>query len=664
MLIDLYSHSLPFRENLVKISNVPARVAVRSVFYDALLAHAKPVTVNVAQVQHILSQPPFCPAAMRQAMQTLLVEWKNALFAPASGNNIGVPASATEDTTWDMAGPADHSDDESESTNPPTRENYKGALSQWSQRGTQLQPRRSSLSSSSSDDTSASSSTVERRVPISSGSDSSENVSIVDDTIEAAAEPDSPWVDDDEEENEEVSGPENDLGIAPGQVSSSSFAQRSSPRAGEHQRPETTAKPSLRFRWDKDQISFLNRLVAKHRASAPRDAIDWQRIYKALPLNITTHQTVKQVETCYYNNSYFDMTLSPKPRLAKRGRGPCVDDDDDDDDEEEEEEVSGSENDLGIPPRQVSVSGFAPGRSPRADGYQQPETTSKPSSRFRWDKEQISFLNRLVAKHRAGAPQDAIDWQRIYNDLPSNITMHQTVKQVETCFYNHCYFDMTSSPKPKPGLLKRGRWTRNEEEAIRQGIATYGFGNWALIRHQYPSQLKDRTVDQISRKGSTMRRDSHSCLPAIPLPSGHRLYDDADSSTDDNAVVQPRRRFAGDFEDDSSSESSDDSFTFSTQVGVPFRTCFHSENVSLTNQPYSDCERGQGVLSRTGPEGATGPMNRRFRWTPEQIQRLKQLAVKDRSGWIDWKKVHESLPESLRNQQTVSQIKTVYFNHN
>jgi hypothetical protein len=538
MLIDFYSHSLPFRENLVKISNVPARVAVRSIFYDALLAHANPVTVSVAQVQHLLSQPPFCPAAMRQAMQTLLVEWKNALFAPASGNDIDMPASATEDTTWDMAGPPDHDDDESESTDPPRRR----------QRASQLQPRGSSHSSSSSDDTSTSSSTVEMRVPISSGSDSSENVSIADDTIEAAAEPDSPWVDDDEDE--EVSGPKNDLGIAPGQVSSSSFAQGSSPRADEHQRQETTAKPSLRFRWDKEQISFLNRLVAKHRASAPRDTIDWPRIYQALPLNITTHQTVKQVETCYYNNSYFDMTMSPKskPRLPEQ---EC--------------------------------------------------------------------------------------WTR----------------------------NQTSTPKPKPELLKRGRWTRNEEEAIRQGIAALGFGNWALIRHQYSAQLKDRTVDQISRKGSAMKCGFHSSLPAMPLPSGRRLYDDADSSTDDSTVAQPHRRLAGGLEDDSSSESGDESYTLSTQVEVPSLVSFHSENVSLINQPRSDCERGPEAPSRTdAAEGAAGPTNRRFRWTPKQIQLLKQLAVKDRSGWIDWNKVHENLPESLRNQQTVSQIKTVYFNHN
>jgi hypothetical protein len=521
-------------ENFIKISNVPVRVAVRSIFYDALLARDNPMKVDVPQVQHLLSQRPFCLTAMRQDIQMLLVEWRNALLAASatSSKNDSMPASTTKGTAQNTAGYDDRGDDEDEATEPPTldstdnvarrkKPNDVGRLGQRSllpilQIGSRLENalRRPSNPSSDSDDTPSTSlqRTVEMRVAVSSGSDSTgENFANPEDTLplgesETAAEQD---VDNDEEE--EGSGPEHELG-----------------------------------------------------------------------------------------------TIAPQPESTLK---------------------------------------FACEKSPKPAGRRWNEQTPKASLRFRWGKEQISLLNHLVAKHRPSAPQDVIDWRRIYNDLPLVIRMYQTVKQVQTCFYNHNDFEMASNPKAKPQLLKRG-WTHREEEAIRQGIAALGFGNWAEIRRQYQAELKDRTVDQISRKGSAMQGESS-------LRSGQKQPADTKSISDDGIGVQ---KLAGEIKDESSSES--DSCALSTLV--PFLASCPSENVSLINQLH-----GKGAPSTSPAKGTTGSATRRFRWASEQIQHLNELAATHRSGaWIDWEKVHECLPESLRNQQTVSQVKTCYFNHN
>jgi hypothetical protein len=219
--------------------------------------------------------------------------------------------------------------------------------------------------------------------------------------------------------------------------------------------------------------------------------------------------------------------------------------------------------------------------------------------------------------------------------------MYQTVKQVQTCFYNHSDFEMASNPKAKPQLLKRG-WTCSEENAIRQGIAT--------IRQQNQAELKHRTVDQISRKGSAIQGESS-------LRSGQKQPVDNNSRSDDGIGVQG---MAGEIKGKSSSKSG--SRASSTQV--PFRASFPSENVSLTNRLQSRHGCGQDAPSTTATGKGT-TTTRRFRWTSEQIQHLKELAGTHRSGvWIDWEKVHGCLPEPLRCQQTVSQVKTCYFNHN
>jgi hypothetical protein len=230
-------------------------------FYDALLARDNPMKVDVPQVQHLLSTRPFCLTAMRQDIQKLLVEWKNALLAPsASCKNDSISADTTKGTAQDTSGSVDRSGDEDESTEPPTldstdnvarRNSQPKGVGRLGQRGLapipilENAPRGPPSSSSCSDDTSSTSSrdTVEMRFAVSSGSGSRGESSTSEETLtleecETAAERDNSWVDDEEE----GSGPEHELGtIAPQPESTLKFACEKSPRAAGRLRQGVTA---------------------------------------------------------------------------------------------------------------------------------------------------------------------------------------------------------------------------------------------------------------------------------------------------------------------------------------------------------------------------------------------------------------------------------------
>ena len=57
---------------------------------------------------------------------------------------------------------------------------------------------------------------------------------------------------------------------------------------------------------------------------------------------------------------------------------------------------------------------------------------------------------------------------------------------------------------PRSGGKKRKRWTDEEKEAVRQGIAQYGVGRWALIKSDWAMELRDRTSVQIKDCYRTM----------------------------------------------------------------------------------------------------------------------------------------------------------------
>lgn len=57
---------------------------------------------------------------------------------------------------------------------------------------------------------------------------------------------------------------------------------------------------------------------------------------------------------------------------------------------------------------------------------------------------------------------------------------------------------------PRSGGKKRKRWTDEEKEAVRQGIAEHGVGRWALIKSDWAMELRDRTSVQIKDCYRTM----------------------------------------------------------------------------------------------------------------------------------------------------------------
>ena len=57
---------------------------------------------------------------------------------------------------------------------------------------------------------------------------------------------------------------------------------------------------------------------------------------------------------------------------------------------------------------------------------------------------------------------------------------------------------------PRSGGKKRKRWTDEEKEAVRQGIAQHGVGRWALIKSDWAMELRDRTSVQIKDCYRTM----------------------------------------------------------------------------------------------------------------------------------------------------------------
>ena len=59
---------------------------------------------------------------------------------------------------------------------------------------------------------------------------------------------------------------------------------------------------------------------------------------------------------------------------------------------------------------------------------------------------------------------------------------------------------------PRSGGKKRKRWTDEEKEAVRQGIAEHGVGRWALIKSDWAMELRDRTSVQIKDCYRTMKK--------------------------------------------------------------------------------------------------------------------------------------------------------------
>lgn len=57
---------------------------------------------------------------------------------------------------------------------------------------------------------------------------------------------------------------------------------------------------------------------------------------------------------------------------------------------------------------------------------------------------------------------------------------------------------------PRSAGKKRKRWTDEEKEAVRQGIAQHGVGRWALIKSDWAMELRDRTSVQIKDCYRTM----------------------------------------------------------------------------------------------------------------------------------------------------------------
>ena len=59
------------------------------------------------------------------------------------------------------------------------------------------------------------------------------------------------------------------------------------------------------------------------------------------------------------------------------------------------------------------------------------------------------------------------------------------------------------SRKPSIGK-RRSRFTEEEDEAIKEGVDNCGFGNWAEIKAEYCTQLKDRSTVQIKDRARTL----------------------------------------------------------------------------------------------------------------------------------------------------------------
>jgi hypothetical protein len=70
---------------------------------------------------------------------------------------------------------------------------------------------------------------------------------------------------------------------------------------------------------------------------------------------------------------------------------------------------------------------------------------------------------------------------------------------------------------PRSAGQKRKRWTDEEKEAVKQGIAQHGVGRWALIKSDWAMELRDRTSVQIKDCYRTM------------LKRGELSEDDSDS---------------------------------------------------------------------------------------------------------------------------------------